>query len=337
MIYQLIDSGGVGGAERHVETLATSLIAQGLPTTVLLYAAHGTNPWLDQLAAADVPFRVLDNSARGVFRALVEARPRLLHVHGYKAGVIGRVAARLHGIPVVTTFHSGARGAFPLGAYERLDEWTSFLGPRISVSEAIARRLPFPSQVIPSFIKSTTPPPGASLPRRIGFVGRFSAEKRPDLFCEIARRIGDAVEWHMYGDGPLRGGLEDRYGNLVRFHGVEPDMSRVWPHLGALLMPSTFEGLPLAALEALSAGVPVIASNVGDLAKVVVEGATGWLFPVSDVDAAVARITTLLALDVEAQYLMRQSCWEHVVAHFSERAHLPAVLAVYRRAGLSIA
>jgi glycosyltransferase involved in cell wall biosynthesis len=336
-IWQLIDSSGIGGAERHIATLGRCLEGRGGDVRVVLMADHGKNPWLAQLAAAGLEWRIIEGGARGLWQALRKERPALVHCHGYKAGVVGRPLARLAGVPVVTTFHSGARGHFPLAAYEILDEWTSFLGPRIAVGRRIQARLPFSSVVVPSFIEAGQRPSVRELPNRVGFVGRLSEEKRPDHFCEIARRFGDRVEWHVYGDGPMRAELEGRYGDLVRFHGVATDMGQVWPTLGALLMPSRFEGLPLAALEALAHGVPVIASRVGDLPSVVVQDRTGWLFEAGDVAAATALVSRWYALGEQARCDMRQWCWEHVEEHFAVERHLPRILECYRAAGLRAA
>ncbi len=337
MIWQLIDSSGVGGAERHIATLSRCLENRGLSVRIVLMADHGENPWLEQLSAAGLSWQTLDGSAAGLWRGLRAARPNLVHCHGYKAGVVGRPLARAAGIPVVTTFHAGARGLFPVGVYDTLDEWTSFLGPRIAVSGQIEARLPFSSAVVPSFIDAGQRPTAGRLPNRIGFVGRLSEEKRPDHFCEIARLVGDSVEWHVYGAGPMRADLERRFDDLVRFHGVATDMSRVWPTLGAMLMPSRFEGLPLAALEALAHGVPVIASHVGDLGSVVIENETGWLFEAGDVETATGLVRRWEALDDEAQTRMRQACWEHVEKHYAVERHLPPILDCYRRAGLQFA
>ena len=113
MIWHLIDSSGVGGAERHIETLASSLQRRGLAVQVVLVADHGNRPWQQQLAGAGIRYTHLDGRFSTLVGALRRARPALLHTHGYKAGILGRLAARLAGVPVVSTFHSGERGPFP--------------------------------------------------------------------------------------------------------------------------------------------------------------------------------------------------------------------------------
>lgn len=335
MIWLLIDSSSVGGAERHIAILAQSLKRHAIPAEIVLYADHGLNPWIEQLEETNASVRFLDGTFMGLLNALRREAPGLLHTHGYKAGVLGRIAARMAGIPVVSTFHSGERFGFPVNVYHWLDDWTSFLGQRIVVSEKIKCRVPFPSVWIPSFIMTSADAPTGTLPRRIGFVGRLSEEKGPDLYCALARKSPPGCEWHVYGNGPMRDTLEREYGGIVRFHGIVTNLESVWPTLGLLLMPSRFEGLPLAALEALSAGVPVLASRVGDLPSVVVDGETGWLFQSGDLDAALCCLHHWLTLDSSTHVAFRRSCWSHVRTNFSELRWFPEIIGVYREAGYS--
>jgi glycosyltransferase involved in cell wall biosynthesis len=340
MIWQLIDSSTVGGAERHVATLADGLRSSGCPVEVVLLAQHGRNPWLDQLDDARLPYRHLDGSFGGLRRALATERPKLLHTHGYKAGILGRLAARAAGVLVVSTFHSGERGAFPVGAYEFLDDWTSLLGGRIAVSETIARRLPFKSAVVPSFVQTAPSAPTAPLPKLAAFVGRLSAEKGPEMFCRLAAHDvasgPDAIAWHVWGDGPLRAELEARYGQHVTFHGIATRMDDVWPKVGLLVMPSQFEGVPLAALEAAARGIPVLASRVGGLPTVVRHGVTGWLFEPGNLTAAGAGLNAWRDAVSHDATALRHACWSKARDDFSQTRWLPDVLAVYRSTGLRV-
>ena len=337
LIWLLIDSSGVGGAERHVSMLAESLIRRGLRVTIVLYGDHGHNPWLDQIVAARVPHLLLDNTVASLIKMTHRERPQLIHTHGYKAGILGRIGGRLAGIPTVSTFHSGLRGRGRVYLYDLIDEWTSFLGARIAVSAAIQQRLPFSSTLIPSFVQvPSNSMGGGGLPRRVGFVGRLSEEKGPDVFCEIAACSPPGLEWHVFGSGPMRAGLEERFGPHVRFHGSVVDLSGVWPSLGLLLMPSRSEGLPLAALEALAHGVPVLASRVGALPSVVIAGVTGWLFESGCVAEAREAVCRWQSCNSEQQSMLRQQCRTHVRTHFSEQQWVPPVIDIYRQTGLPV-
>ncbi len=336
MIWLMVDSSGIGGIERHIATLAQSFKKRGIAAEVILFGKHGENPWLRQLEAANLSVRILDNSFSSLVSALKQHRPVLLHTHGYKAGILGRIAARLKGIPVVSTFHSGEQVPFPVNIYFLLDRYTAFLARGISVSKEIRDRIPFTTSHIPNYVLPPDSPPTGPLPRRVGFVGRLSHEKAPDLFCQLARSATNNVEWHVYGDGPMRAGLEQRYGDCVTFHGVVTDLDAVWRNMGLMLMPSRFEGLPLAALEALGHGIPVLASHVGALPDVVKTGKTGWTFQPEDMEGAKAGLESWLGLGEQEQASMRQACRIHLSKEFSEEKRLSQLLEVYRAAGLSL-
>ena len=345
-VWQFIDSSSVGGAERHVATLVDSLRRHGQPTLAVLLQDHalqdhGANPWLQQLAAADLPYRHLDGRLPSLIRTLRAEQPCLLHTHGYKAGILGRLAAKLAHIPVVSTFHSGERGPFPVGVYETLDDWTSRLGQRIAVSDKIRQRLPRGTHLIPSYVATPAAAPTSPLPSVVGFVGRFSPEKGPDDFCALAAlAAADArfnhVRWAMWGEGPMRAYLESAYGRHITFHGVATDMDQVWPQIGLLAMPSHFEGVPLAALEAAANGIPILASRVGGLPSVVMDQQTGWLFPPGDLSAAMAGLARWQAARTTGSAALRRACWSKASTDFSEARWLPEVLKVYRNAGAKL-
>ncbi len=333
-IWQLVDSSTVGGIETHIAVLARALMADGLPVRVMRLADHGPNPWLRQLEAAGVPHGVIGGGFAALLRRLRQERPALVHTHGYKAGIFGRLAARAAGIACVSTFHAGERGPFPVSAYQALDGLTSCLGPRIAVSPAIATALPFKATVISNFVPVPQVAPESPRPPVVGFVGRFSIEKGPDLFCALAERmVGRGVAFEAFGDGALRPELEARYGGVVRFHGLVAEPAGIWPRIGLLLMPSRAEGLPLAAIEAMAAGIPVAASAVGGLPHLISAGRNGWLFPAGDLDAMAATVAGWHDLTPEARTAMGEAAWRTAREGYAVDVLVPQVRAVYAAAG----
>ena len=139
MIWLLVDSRTLGGIERHVAILSQALLRYGQRVQVVLLAKYDGNPWITQLTKAQIPFRELDGTIAGLWRAISDVRPDLIHTHGYKANIVGRGIAKLTHTPIVSTFHAGERGRFPVNLYQLVDEWTSFLGERVAVSAAIQK------------------------------------------------------------------------------------------------------------------------------------------------------------------------------------------------------
>jgi glycosyltransferase involved in cell wall biosynthesis len=332
-IWQLIDARSIGGIERHVAALVTALRAHGLEAEVVLWRRYDESPWRDQLVAGGVPFRVLDGSVTGLLRRLFHERPALVHTHGYKANILGRLAARALSIPVVSTYHAGERGAFPVSFYQDADILTSRLAARIAVSQEIAAQLPRGTHLVRNFIAVPEQVPQGALPLRVGFIGRLSHEKGPDLFCEIALASAPGLEWHVWGDGPMRADLQARYGEKVHFHGSTLDVTGAMGSIGLLLMPSRAEGLPMAALEALAAGKPVAASRVGGLPGLIREGENGWLFGPGDVGEACSRIESWRHMQRDAHDRIRAASHATARHGYSEAAVLPHLLEVYRLAG----
>lgn len=328
-VWQLVDSGGIGGIETHVRVLTQALNEAGRPARAMLLAPHGPNPWLDQLRADGVPFEVLDGRFSTLLRRLRRERPAVLHTHGYKAGILGRLAARLAGVPCVSTFHAGERGRFPVSLYQWLDGLTSRLATRIAVSAPIAAELPGPVEVIGNFMPVSDEPPRPPARRVVGFVGRFSAEKGPDLFCEIARRFPPDVAFEMFGDGPMRLDLARAFGDRVRFHGLVPVPATIWPRIGLLLMPSRAEGLPMAAIEAMAAGIPVAAARVGALPDLIRDGENGWLFQPEDLSGAAAAVERWQAGTADEIARWSQTAWRTAHDLFGTKMRLPRILALY--------
>ncbi|GLI94932.1 glycosyltransferase family 4 protein [Methylocystis echinoides] len=332
-IFLLVDSSGIGGIERHVATLAAGLRERALDARILLLEDHGPNKWLSQLKAASLPYGFLDGGVLGLASYVRASGAGLLHTHGYKAGIIGRFAARLSGVPVVSTFHAGEIAAFPVSLYQRIDEITSCLASRISVSAPIAERLPFASEHIPNFVVAPDLAPTQPLPARIGFVGRLSLEKGPDIFCSVAAKSSAAASWEIFGDGPMQRELEAQYANSVFFHGMVTDMKPVWEKLGLLVISSRAEGLPMVALEAMAAGIPVVASAVGAIPDVVRHGQNGWLFEPEDSEA-LEQIIKLWTRARETEGARWRDCaWRTARDRFGVQLGVDKTLAVYRDAG----
>jgi glycosyltransferase involved in cell wall biosynthesis len=133
----------------------------------------------------------------------------------------------------------------------------------------------------------------------VAFVGRLSVVKAPEVLLRAVR--GTGLRLLVAGEGPLREALEaEADAEQVRFLGFLPDVAPVLAAADLLALPSRTEGLPMAALEAMAAGLPVVASAVGSLPEVLADGA-GVLVPPGDVSALRLALERLSAPEVRAR------------------------------------
>lgn len=332
-IWLLLDSSQGGGIETHVRGLAQGLRAAGLEAEVIFLKDHGPHPLRAQLDRDGTPWRNLSGGLVDLCRAINRARPWLLHTHGYKAGIFGRLAAKMTGVTCVHTYHGGEPGSGRVRLWQWLDRRSGALNDaRIAVSKPISRQLSAAAHTIPNFVSLPDFVETNGRKLRVAFVGRLSHEKGPDIFCAIARLAAERISFHAYGDGPMRRQLEQQYGDVVQFHGYTDDMERVWSDTDLLLITSRHEGLPLVALEAMSRGVSVAASAVGALPEVIEHGVSGWLFDAHNVGDASEAIGRWLGTPAEELAHMRRRAREKVEDTYSRSVVLQQIIAVYRGA-----
>lgn len=230
----------------------------------------------------------------GITRALRALGPiALVHTHSSKAGVLGGAAARMLGIPAVHTPNGlafkAARGPVSRAIYRTLEtiisRWSRYT---IAVSDEEARTM-VRYQIVPDLrcrvVENAVPdaarPARGTLRRELGFgdktvlvgaVGRITYQKDPTLFVQVAREsIGRArtLDWRFVwiGEGEQRAQIEaliDEYdlGAKVHFIGERSDVDTLVGDIDVLLLTSRYEGLSYALLEAMRAGVPIVASSV---------------------------------------------------------------------------
>jgi glycosyltransferase involved in cell wall biosynthesis len=303
---------------------------EGLRPRVVFLADHGPHPLQDRLAAAGLPWTVLPGGLAALRLAIAAGRPRLLHTHGYKANLLGRAAARLAGVPVVATYHAGEKPPGWLALYDALDRWTSCLGGRLAVSRPILARLPWTGVLAPNFVEMPVAPVLARADT-VAFVGRLAAEKGPDLFCRLAGAMPE-VRFEAFGDGPLRVECEATAAGRVHFHGVANGMAAAWAGIGVLAITSRAEGLPLAALEAMAHGVPVVAFGIGGLPDLVTDGRDGYLVPPGDLDGFAVALRRWHALPPAGRAAMAAAAREKVAIRFGRAVGIARVLAAYAAA-----
>ncbi len=328
-IVLLLDSRGMGGIESHVLLLAKTLKKRNMQPLVLFMKHYGeAHPLEGKMQSLDVDFEYLDGGIQKLARRLKHAA--LLHTHGYKAGLSGRLAGKIAGTPVISTFHNGDLGHGRMRIYTMLDRLTSCLSSNIAVSQEIAEQLPFNQQVVPNFVDMPEPSIRSS-GKAVGFVGRLSHEKGPDIFIKLAKK-NDQQPFHIYGDGPMRAELEAHAPENVTFMGMTQNMAEHWPDIGLLCISSRDEGLPLVALEAMSYGIPVLASSVGGLPTLIQANENGWLATAEDIETFSTHLGNWQKSDADTQTEMAECCIKTISQHYSCDALMPEILNIYRQA-----
>lgn len=112
-------------------------------------------------------------------------------------------------------------------------------------------------------------------PLRVGYVGRFSDEKQPEIFCRISTCLD--YSFYAWGEGPLLNSLINKYPN-VSFKGLEKNIEKIYSGLDILIMTSKFENCPMVILEAMSRGIPCVVPKVGGISEIVQHGYNGRFF-----------------------------------------------------------
>lgn len=250
----------------------------------------------------------------------------VVHTHTAKAGALGRLAARQVGTPrIVHTYHgfpfhefqSWLRRAAYVAVEQRLGRFTDValcVGTGVAV-EAVRRHLLPPDRirtigvVVDTTTRSACGPDARLRARRslnlplnatvVGAVGRLAYQKAPADFLEMMRLLGrpDAVGVWV-GDGELvartrRQATAQPHAPVVLL-GQRADVLDVLPAFDVFVLPSRYEGLPTAVVEAMTCGVPVVATAVNAVADVVVPGETGLLVPPRRPDLLAVAVRSLL-------------------------------------------
>ncbi|MFA6303025.1 MAG: glycosyltransferase family 4 protein [Legionella sp.] len=324
----LLDAKQIGGVETHVMNLCEDLVRHHHDCKIIFVCNYPNNILYALCDKKGLKYTAC-HSFKELVTALIKDRPDVIHTHGYKANIYARFIGRLYKIPVVTTFHAGEKPVGRLKLYNFLDRWSSFLSTNIAVNTEIAKKLPSPATTIPNFVTMPELPNTlkAKPPFDIFFIGRISPEKGPLRFCEMAKSTSAEFNWHMVGTGPLAKECQKKYRKYVQFHGAISDMDLIWPKVDLLCITSTYEGLPLVLLEAMSRGIPVISFDVGSVKEVLSE--PKYIIECYKLEMMQKRISEYFAQSMEERELIAKKEIERIQLNFSKDAVVPRIEAVY--------
>ncbi len=347
----------IGGAQLHVFELARALRAAGHEVTVIT----GEGPFVDKLRAVGVPVWPIPEliraihpitDARAIARlhaALRAFNPDLISTHSTKAGWLGRLVGTALGVPVLVTAHGWLLEPGRLAAWQRVaklaEQATAPMADAILCVSQYDRQLALDHRIGPAdqlrVVHNALPDhPGllaadpSRSPAKLIMVARLEPPKDPLTAIAALARLR-ALDWtcELIGDGPMRPqveraiaeqGLSDRIALL----GTRDDVPARLADAQAFMLITRREGFPIAILEAMRAGLPVVASDVGGISEAVVHGETGSLVAPGDPTALADALAPLLR-DPELRSRQGQAGRRRFLAEFEFATHLRRIWAIY--------
>lgn len=327
--------GAIGGADLHVLDLATAQ-QRTSGTAPSILAPRASRDYLQRLSRAGLEVLSPGLLRLDRYSSLLRLRDiQLIHAHGYEANyLVAAMRAMCHRwrrIPLVITAHGWIETTLRLRLKSRLDRRCSVLAD-VRIATAVRHAPRFQSNagvvmVIPNGVpdpgrlptlpgnrepirKSLGVPPHTTI---IGSVGRLSPEKRVDLLLAAAHRlVPDHPDIHVLvvGGGDQHAeltALAHRLGisHKVTFTGLLQDVTPALIAMDILIQASDTEGTPRSVLEAMAHHLPVVATDVGDVAELLDHGRCGEVVPPGDAGLLADAVKRLLADPSRTQHLAR--------------------------------
>lgn len=329
-IVHLTSSTFFGGPERQMLGLAEHLPASIRTTFISFDEAGRCEAFLTEIHSRGYEAFALRNDFPKVLAAVSELAAALrncdlLLCHGYKANVLGRLAARRVGIPCIAVSRGWTGENRKVRFYEWLDRRVLHLMDRVvCVSEGQAEKVRRWCRVPTSRLAviRNSARIGAfehadgngrakllgcfardkAVSRVVFAAGRLSPEKGFQVLLEAAPAVlkeDSACGIVLFGEGTLRAELERRAEDLglagrFAIPGFRSDLDSLIAASDVVVLPSFTEGLPNVALEASAAGIPVVATAVGGTPEVIADGETGFLVPPGQPGTLAAKLIQLL-------------------------------------------
>lgn len=358
-ILHIITRGILGGAQKHILYLASSLIED-----FDVHVGIGVRGFLFErleergIAVYHIPSLVKKISPLQDIKALYQiiklikkVNPDLVCFHSSKAGILGRIAAHICRIPVIFTAHGWAftEGVPVIQRYvyvtaERIAaRWTDKI---ICVSE-YDRQLALRNNVggnkqlvtvhngIPQIPEGLLANPGKKQPVKLIMVARFSEPKDYPLLFQAIRELDTKNDYivELVGDGPLLGQCKDMVkqlgiGDRIDFLGERTNIPELLKRSQVFVLASKWEGFPLSIVEAMRAGLPVVASDVGGVRESVVDGITGYLVLRSDCKMLKEKLKSLID-DPDLRDKMGDNGRERFLNYFTFEQMVNKSVAVY--------
>ncbi len=359
-ICYVIDHLDIGGAQRQLVELVKRMPRQTWePIVIALSTSRRTLG--DELAQAGVTVHYIPQHGafdarclKRLTRLLRLYRPSIVHTFLFTADTYGRIAARLAGVGPVICAIRNTVDDMPR-RHRLMNRWLMHWTARVTVNADAERRSFVAQGGIPD-AKIRTIYNGIDVPtdapslngayRRewgipdqapiVAMIARLAPQKDHRTFLEAAQRIARVVpdaRFLLVGDGPCRAQVEQWVAELgladrTRLLGARRDVRQLLDSIDVCVLATHFEGCSNTLMEAMAAGVPVVATNVGGNPELVADGETGLLVPPKDPDALAAAIQRLMA-DTAAARAMGARGRARMAGQFSMDAAWAQTAALY--------
>lgn len=324
----------IGGAQVHLRDIALAYKAQSHDIYILSGSLGGITTMLQNHGIHIIEVSCLKRSIHPVYdllalgqmiRILHQIKPDIVSCHSSKAGLLGRLAAKICGLKSIFTVHGWA---FTEGVptrtaklYRFLEKWVAKITAHIITVSDYDKNLALSYDIAPanqmttihnaipdSFVSQT--PLSDDKPFRLLMVARFSAPKEHGQLLKALKECLD-INWTLdlvgagdskpYQEYCAQNGLCDR----VNFLGERKDVPDILRQTDAFVLISWWEGLPISILEAMRAALPVIASDVGGVKESVINGQTGYLVPRGDIKSLAKALRDLMTDKEKAREMGR--------------------------------
>ncbi len=356
-VLALIDHFVLGGAETLLARFAPAAGEAGINLQIACLEDRRGNPAAEPLVELGMPPINLNLTGPPRLRALrsvrghiAAVRPQIVHTHLGTSDVLGGIAARSLGIPVVCTIHSSQWEASGVALRRKLVKHCASRIIAVSESarrEYLKRGFATERQIVTihngvDFVAA--PGSGAEVRRELGLagddlvVGMVSAlrpEKGHDIALGAVRELRTRfpnLRLLIAGQGDLYDDLVERATELdgvVVVAGLRHDLTRVFDACDVCLQPSRADAFPTSIIEAMAASVPVIATAVGGIPEMISDGRTGVLLaPPPQVDALATALAELLA-DPERRRRLAQAARQVYLDRFTAGPWVRSTRALY--------